>query len=175
MRYLAGTQDHGLTYSDGQPDSLRLLAYCDADWAGDSSDARSTSGVLFMLANSAVQWSSQKQSNVACSSSEAEYIAASEAARENYSLRVFLADVDAAQPEPTPLHIDNQTAIRMALEEGNRGRRKHINVRHHYLREQVAEGFLSLHWIPTADQPADVLTKAVSRAAFMKHQAFIMH
>ena len=175
LRYIAGTLSHGLTYSAGGIQPLRLQAYSDADWAGDASDARSTSGVLFMLANAAVQWVSQKQSNVACSSSEAEYIAASEAARENYHLRVLLADIGAAQPESTLLHIDNQTAMRMALEEGNRGRRKHINVRHHYLREQVAEGYLELQWIPTASQPADVLTKPVDRATFFKHQAFIMN
>ncbi len=70
--------------------------------------------------------------------------------------------------ELTPLLVDNTTAFRMAYEEGNHGRRKHINVKHHYIRESCApeEGFLKIFWIPTAEQQADLFTKALPADRF---------
>jgi hypothetical protein len=79
-----------------------------------------------------------------------------------------------AQPSSTPLNIDNQTAIRMALEEGHQSRRKHINVKHHFLREQVAERMISLRWVPTSEQEADIMTKAVARTQFFHIRALVM-
>ena len=164
-RYLLGTASLTLRYSNDST-GTQLIAYSDADWAGDSSDARSTTGILLKLGGAAVAWSSTKQSSVSLSSSEAEYIAASETAREVVAMRIQLAELGLAQPDPTPLRIDNETAIRMALEEGNHGRRKHINVKHHYIRELVTDGLVVLEWVPTTEQEADLLTKATARTQF---------
>ena len=166
FRYLLGTASFSLRYSNDDSLGSQLVAYCDSDWAGDSSDARSTSGILLKLGGAAVSWSSSKQSNVALSSSEAEYIAAGETAREIVAMRILLAELDEAQPTPTPLRIDSETAMRMALEEGNHGRRKHINVKHHYIRELVTDELVVLEWVPTTEQQADMLTKATSRKQF---------
>jgi hypothetical protein len=165
FRYLKGSASHPLRFSNDSS-GLQLVAFSDADWAGDSADARSTSGILLKLGGAAVSWSSSKQSNVALSSTEAEYIAASETGREIVAMRIQLAELGEAQEAPTPLRIDNESAIRMALEEGNHGRRKHINVKHHYLRELVAEQLVVLEWVPTSEQQADMLTKATSRSQF---------
>jgi len=173
FRYLLATSSLPLRYSLDS-DNTKLAAYSDADWAGDSSDARSTSGSVIKLGGAAVSWESTKQSNVALSSTEAEYIAASETAREVVWFRVLLAEIGKAQAAPTPLRIDNETAIRMALEDGNQGRRKHINVKHHYLRELVTDGFVTLEWVPTAEQQADILTKATSRKQFFAIRELIM-
>lgn len=173
FRYLLATSSLPLRYSIDS-DNTKLAAYSDADWAGDSSDARSTSGSVIKLGGAAVSWESTKQSNVALSSTEAEYIAASETARELVWFRVLLAEIGKAQAAPTPLRIDNETAIRMALEDGNQGRRKHINVKHHYLRELVTDGFVTLEWVPTAEQQADILTKATSRKQFFAIRELIM-
>jgi hypothetical protein len=166
FRYLLGTASLPLRFSNDDSAGSQLVAYSDADWAGDAADARSTSGILLKLGGAAVSWSSTKQSNVALSSSEAEYIAASETAREVVAMRILLAELDTAQAAPTPLRIDNETAIRMALEEGNHGRRKHINVKHHYIRELVTDELVVLEWVPTSEQQADMLTKATSRKQF---------
>ena len=159
LRYLKGTQSLGLKFTDG-PGSLNLTAFSDSDWATDQ--GRSTSGVLLKLGGTAVHWSSNRQDVVAVSSTEAEYIAASEAAKDVHSCRVFLAEIGIAQAESTPLFIDNETAIRMAFEEGNVHRRRHIEVRHHYIRHQTQEGFIQPMWIPTKEQEADIFTKAVT-------------
>jgi hypothetical protein len=130
--------------------------------------------MVLKLSGAAFSWVCQKQSTVAMSSTEAEYVAASEAAREIIHARVLLADMGFAQPSSTPLNIDNQTAIRMALEEGHQSRRKHINVKHHFLREQVAERMISLRWVPTSEQEADIMTKAVARTQFFHIRALVM-
>jgi hypothetical protein len=137
FRYLGGTSTLGPRFSRNRS-GVQLSAFSDSDWAGSASDARSTSGMVLKLSGAAFSWVCQKQSTVAMSSTEAENVAASEAAREIIHARVLLADMGFAQPSSTPLNIDNQTAIRMALEEGHQSRRKHINVKHHFLREQVA-------------------------------------
>jgi hypothetical protein len=171
FRYLLGSASLPLRYSSS---SNKLEAFSDADWAGDATDARSTSGILLKLGGAAVSWSCQKQPNVALSSTEAEYIAASETAREVVWMRTLLAELGEAQAAPTPLLIDNESAIRMALEEGNQGRRKHINVKHHHIRELVTDGLVVLEWVPTSEQQADMLTKATSRKQFFAMRALAM-
>ena len=173
FRYLRGTASLSLRFSsDSNP--LQLIGYSDADWAGDNSDARSTSGCILVLGGAAVSWNSTKQQNVALSSTEAEYMAASEAAREVVWMRTLLSEIGAPQTAPTPLRIDNQTAIRMALEEGNQGRRKHINVKHHFIRELAIDELIHLEWVPTTEQQADILTKAPSHKQFFKLRALVM-
>jgi hypothetical protein len=166
FRYLSGTSSLPLRFSASSSSTLQLTAFSDADWAGDSKDARSTSGIIIKLAGAAIFWSSTKQSNVALSSTEAEYVAASEAAREVVAKRTLLAELQQPQPAPTPLRIDNQTALRMALEDSSHTRRKHINVKHHFLRELVTDRIVTLEWVPTTEQQADMLTKASSRKQF---------
>jgi hypothetical protein len=173
FRYLLGTKDLGLRYARGHG-LVMLSAFSDADWAGSPVDARSTTGMLLKLGGAALSWACQKQSTVSMSSTEAEYVAASETVREIIHARVLLSDLGHAQPDPTPLSIDNQTAIRMALEEGHQARRKHINVKHHFIREQVAERMIELKWVPTTDQEADILTKATTRSQFFHVRALVM-
>jgi hypothetical protein len=175
FRYLAGTKQLGLIFSRSPTPNLVLTAFSDADWAGDEKDARSTTGVVLKLANAAVCWSSQKQGTVALSSSEAEYVAASEAVRDILWARTLLSDLNQTQQHPTPLFIDNTTAIRMAVDESNTGgRRKHINVKHHFLRDQIRDSVIKPEWIATAGQQADVMTKPLDRITFTRMRDLIM-
>ena len=175
FRYLAGTKLLGLVYSPSSSPALVLTAYTDADWAGDDKDGRSTTGVVLKLANAAVSWLSQKQSIVALSSSEAEYVAASEATREILWLRTLLSDIIQPQPNPTTLFIDNTTAIRMATDESScGGRRKHINVKHHFLRDTISTKAIQPEWVETAKQQADIMTKPLDRNTFTRLRDFIM-
>ena len=165
LRYLAGTASLGVTFSY-QPDGLTLYGFSDSDWAADYSSGKSVSGVVFMLAGGPVSWRSTKQTTVALSSSEAEYVAASEAAREVSFLRMLLAELGIAQPNATVLFMDNQTSIKFVEEEGCTPRRKHINVKHHFIREKFMAGIIKPVWIPTAENVADILTKPLPRSSF---------
>lgn len=169
LRYLKGTTGLGIKYSTLAADGDRPVAYSDSDWAGEA-DGASTSGMVIILAGGAVSWSCEKQASIALSSTEAEYIAACEAAREIAWMRILLDEmlILPQDPPPTPLLIDNTAAITMILAENPSGsvRRKHINVKHHYVREQARVGALIPSFIPTEQQLADLFTKPLAVATF---------
>ena len=107
MRYLKGTPNHGLVYS--KKDSKTCVGYSDADWAGDINDRKSTSGYLFKISGAPVSWRSKKQSCVALSSAEAEYMALSSAAQEAVWIRQLTKDLKNGPMAPTVNHEDNQS------------------------------------------------------------------
>ena len=112
MRYLRGTQNYGLLYSkDGSKD---ILGYLDADWAGDVNDRKSTSGYLFHISGAAVSWRSKKQTCVALSTAEAEYMALASAAQEAMWMRQLMTDLKNRPTRATVIYEDNQSAICMA-------------------------------------------------------------
>jgi hypothetical protein len=158
-----------LVFRRNAPEGLTLQGYTDADWASDVNDRKSTSGFAFMLASAAVSWSSKKQASTALSSTEAEYIAAAHATKELVWLRRLLSELGQNQTHPTPLHIDNQSAMAIAKNPKFHDRTKHIEVRYHFLRQKVEEGELALEYVPTGCQVADVLTKGLVRE---KHEGF---
>lgn len=112
LRYLKGTQNHGLLYTKN--DHKNCVGYSDADWAGDVNDRKSTSGYLFKMSGAPVSWKSKKQACVALSTTEAEYMALSSAAQEATWIRQLTKDLQNAQVKPTVIHEDNQAAICMA-------------------------------------------------------------
>jgi hypothetical protein len=141
----------------------------DADWGSDVNDRKSTSGYAFTLAGGAISWSSKKQSAVALSSTEAEYIAGAHAAKEAIWLGRLFNGLQQPSTFPIPLYIDNQSAIAIARNPEFHDRTKHIDIRYHFLRHKVESGELVLDYLPTADQPADILTKGLARE---KHDKF---
>ncbi|XP_059073222.1 secreted RxLR effector protein 161-like [Cryptomeria japonica] len=112
LRYLQGSQNYGLKYS--KTNQFSLVGYSDSDYAGDSTDGKSTSGYLMYLGSALISWRSKKQSVPATSSSEAKYMAAFEATWEILWFRRILEDFQTPQISSTPLFIDNQSAIKMA-------------------------------------------------------------
>jgi hypothetical protein len=174
LRYMAGTRDLKLTFSVNSND-LELTAYSDSDWGNDPTDARSRTGQVLKLGGGPVSWQSRKQSIVALSSTEAEYIAMGETGREVIWLRSLLSELGCAPSRPTPLWVDNRTAIGMALDgNGSHSRRKHINVRHHWIREAISQGIIEPHWISTVNQQADLFTKGLGRIAFERCRSLVM-
>ena len=135
LRYVKGTKDLGLLY--GNNESRECIGYSDADWGGDSDDRRSTSGFLFEIGGTAVTWRSKKQSCVALSTAEAEYMALTGAAQEAVWLRELATELGAEPTKPTVIHEDNQSTIHMARNPQFHGRTKHIGIKYHYIREQV--------------------------------------
>ena len=144
----------------------------DSDWVGSLDDRKSTSGYIFCLGSNVIAWSSKKQKTVALSSAEAEYIAATDAACEAIWLRRLLSDLQQKIEEPTVICCDNMSAIAMTKNPVFHARTKHIELRHHFIRDLVGEGEIQLQFVSTNDQPADVLTKAatVDRMEWFKKQ-----
>jgi hypothetical protein len=112
---------------------MTLHGYIDADWTSDVNDHKSTSGFVFMLAGGAISWSSKKQGAVALSSCESKYIASTHAAKEAIWLRQLLSDLSYGIQLPTPLCINNQSAITIAKNPEFHDCTKHIDICYHYL------------------------------------------
>ena len=143
-----------------------LLCYSDADWAGDQDDRHSTTGNVFMLGGGAISWISKKQSVVALSTAEAEYIALSSATQEVIWLRRLLTDLHLPENGPTKIWEDNQGAIAISKNPVAHGRTKHIDIRHHFVREAVCNKVVDVKYCPTEVMVADIFTKALPRDRF---------
>ncbi|CAI7905761.1 unnamed protein product [Closterium sp. NIES-53] len=163
LRYLQGTPNLGLVYEAGP---IELKGYAYSDYAGDPSTRKSTSGYVFTLLGAAVSWQSKKQPTVALSSTEAEYMALTQGAMEAIWLRRLLAELGHPQPNPTPLFCDNQAAISLSHNAVLHRRTKHIEVKHHFIREAVEMGEVKLTYVSTKAQPADFLTKPLPKDSF---------
>ena len=169
MRYLAGTRDTGIIYKrtgndgDGRP---LLHGYADADWGGDTETRRSTTGYAFVVANGPVSWRSKLQHTVALSTAEAEYLAAGDAAQEALWLRATLAELGFAQEGATVIFEDNQGCIAMTINSGQHQRTKHIDIRHHFLKQLVSDNKVLLSYLPTDAMLADIFTKPLAKPRF---------
>lgn len=173
FRYLKGTLDYGITYGrKGEPRArayyrnLRLEGYSDADWGANPIDRKSISGYAFLIGSGVIAWSSKKQAVVALSSTEAEYMAISYAARHAIWMRTLLAELTFAQEQATKLNADNQSAIALSKDNVHHARTKHIDIRHHFIRECIESDTIALAYVPTDDNMADLFTKALARERF---------
>ncbi|CAI7894742.1 unnamed protein product, partial [Closterium sp. NIES-54] len=166
LAYLADTHDTALELGGGL-ESLELVDYVDADDASDKQNRTSTGGYVFVYGGAAFSWSSQCIKCATLSSTESEYVAATEAGKEGRRLRFLLAEfqqLDAGKP--TFLRVDNKSAITVAEGMGLTGNLKHMERRQAWVQHMVKRGKFSVKYIPTADQPADFLTKALHYTAF---------
>ncbi|KAA0064060.1 Retrovirus-related Pol polyprotein from transposon TNT 1-94 [Cucumis melo var. makuwa] len=164
LRYIKGTLGHGLQFSSQS--SLVLSGYSDADWAGDPTDRRSTTGYCFYLGDSLISWRSKKQSVVSRSSTESEYRALADTTAELLWLRWLLADMGVPQQGPTLLYCDNRSAIQIAHNDVFHERTKHIENDCHFIRHHLLSNTLLLQPVFTTEQPADIFTKALPSTRF---------
>lgn len=174
LRYLKGHK-YALTYRCGV--SVPLLGFADANFAGDLSTRRSTGGYVFMYQGAAISWRSKLQPIVTLSSTEAEYVALCSAVQEVVYLRRLFASIGNLQREATVIYEDNQSAIALAHRDRNMrtDRTKHIDVRYHYIREQIAANTVKLLHVPTESQLADILTKDLEKTRFMQLTTAILN
>jgi hypothetical protein len=162
LRYVHGTIKYAITYRAlGEKGSDKLVGYTDASYA-NATKGRSTSGYIFMLAGGPVSWSSRKQPITATSSSEAEYIAASDGAKQAVWLRHFLHSIQKGSKGPTPFYMDNQSAMKLSDNPVLHSRSKHILIRYHAIRDFINHREINPIYISTTDMLADSLTKAPS-------------
>ena len=168
LKYLKKTRDMMLVYTSND---LVIQGYTDSDFQADRDMLKSTSGSVFTLNGGAIFWRSIKQSSIADSTMEAEYIAASEAAKEAVWLKNFLAELEVVPKmnEPVKLHCDNTGAIENSKEPRSHKRGKHIERKYHLIREIVRRGDVAVMKISTLDNITDPMTKGLSEHVFMKH------
>ena len=164
LRYLKGTIFDGLHFSSHS--SLTLQAYSDADWAGDSTDHRSTTGYCFLLGDSLISWRSKKQMVVARSNTEVEYRALTATTVEFIWLRWLLQDLGVDCSTATKRHCDNRSAIQISHNDVFHERTKHIEIDCHFIRHHLLQGTLTLQSISSQYQLADIFTKPLPLGTF---------
>ena len=162
LRYVKGTLEKKLCYSKSDS-GLWLSGHSDSDWGSSLEDRRSTTGYVFTLNPNGppISWKSKKQTTVALSSCEAEYMALAAATQEALFLHQLLDRF--LQQQSVSIYADNQGTISLASRRATEKRSKHIDIRYHFLREKVASGFLKLIYVPSEDNIADMMTKPCSK------------
>ena len=164
LRYLKGTIGYKIVYQKTQK-GAPLTGFADSNWAGDE-NLCSTSGYVFTFAGGPVSWKSFKQRSHALSSCEAEYYAASLAVAEALWLRLLFAELQAVCKDATVIREDNTGCIRLSKDPCAHTKSKHIHIRHHFIRDHVESGEVTLEYIKTAENIADMFTKVLGRVRF---------
>ena len=166
LRYIKGTRDLKLQYQGNEDKSLLVHAFADADYGGDLETRRSTTGYVFMAFGGPIAWKSRRQPTVALSTTEAEYMATSDATRQAMWIRQILQDLDFDQKQPLVIYNDNTGSVALSRNPVHHDRTKHIAIRHHFIREQVELGTVEILHIPSGENIADILTKPLARELF---------
>lgn len=165
VRYLKGTKDFKLRLSrNGGPNAI--VGYSDADWAENRQDRKSNSGFIFKINGGTVSWACRKQSCVSLSTAEAEFIALSEAVQEAIWLKSLLKDLN--EKQEVTIHEDNQSCLKMLINEKFSNRTKHVATRLHFTRDQIQKGEINCIYCPTENMVADLLTKPLARMRMRK-------
>ena len=171
LKYLRRTKDQFLVYGDQR--DLKVAGYTDASFQTDSDDLKSQTGYVFTVNGGAVVWRSSKQDTTADSTTEAEYIAASEAAKEAVWIRKFIGELGVVPSiaGPITLYCDSTGAIAQALEPRSHNRSKHVLRKYHLIREIIDRKDIVIEKIPSEDNIADPLTKALAQDRHDMHMS----
>ena len=161
LGYLHGTVGYDLRYTSSS--DLTLVGYSDSDWVGSVEDRKSTSGYCLSFGFAMVSWFSRKPSTVALTTTEVEYIATCMATQEAVWLRKLLAGLFGQRLEPTMIHCDNQSCVKMSMNPIQHDRTKHVEMKCHYVQEMVQRRAMELRYFPMDEQIVDVFTKLLGR------------
>lgn len=167
LRYLKHTINYGIFLS--RTSSLSLQVFADADWAGNQHDRTSTSGYIAYLGASPISWSSKKQKTVARSSTEAEYRSVAGAVAEVNWLQNLIKELHISLPTVPTVFCDNVGVTYLCKNPVFHSRMKHIAVDFHFVRNQVQSGSIRVTHLHSADQLADMMTKAQIKILFQQH------
>ncbi|KAK7588126.1 hypothetical protein V9T40_005371 [Parthenolecanium corni] len=171
--YLVHSKELKLTYSHSSVSPI-LECFVDADWAADTTDRKSVSGCAVKLFGNIVLWSSKKQSSIALSSTESEYISLSTFIHDSFVWMVeVLKDFRIVVKFPVVIYEDNQSVISLSANPITSKRSKHIDVRFKYVKEMILDGTIKLEYLSTDKQVADGFTKGLARPKFESFRAML--
>ena len=164
--YLTSSVYDGLIFR--KPRELRSISECDSDYGKDENDRKSISGRINTLGGMITNWSSKKQSTVSLSSTEAEYQALSECAQESMFTKNLVMELT-GEDNRAIIYEDNLGAIYLAKNHQVSGRTKHIDIRHHWLRDLQASKKIDIRYVRSENNSADIMTKNTAKDLYQKH------
>ena len=166
LRYLKGAGGCGILYKQwNDSEGEGIQGFCDADYAANLDNRKSQTGYVFTMFGSAISWKSTLQCVVALSTTESEYIASISAVKESFWTKGIAAEFEVEQSVVT-VHCDNSSALCLARHQTFHERSKHIDVRLHFIRDEVEKGNAKVVKISTLHNPADMFTKALPKEKF---------
>ena len=171
IKYVLITQNKVLHFKvrDNQDRKRIVRGFSDSDWAGDKDDRRSVTGYCIYFMDCLVAWKSRAQKNVTLSSSEAEYVAISEICSEIKFIKMILNFLHVEIEQPIKIYCDNVGAIFMSHNAKSGARTKHIDIKYHFIREQVENGTVEIVFVRSEENDADIFTKNVGKSPFVNH------
>ena len=161
LRYLKGTRGWWLKLGGSQP---QIKGYTDADWGSDQDDQQSIRAYIVKIGCGAVSWKSKKQTCMALSSTEAEYVALCQVVKESVWMVEFLEGLGVSIHNAMMINVNNQGAIALARNPVFHNRSKHIDIQYHFTRGLVRAGKIALNYVPTKEMLVDLLTKPLPRS-----------
>ncbi|GKA27497.1 hypothetical protein Tco_0713665 [Tanacetum coccineum] len=158
FRYVKGTTHLGLWYPKGS--DIEIIVYANSDHAGDYVDCKSTSGIYTFIGCCLTYWFSKKQTALAISTTEAEYISTKKTCQQALWMKQALIDYG-IRLDDIPIMCDNKGAIDLSKNPVQHSHTKHIEIRHHFLHDNVQKGNISIEKLSSEDNIADILTKSL--------------
>ena len=167
LRYLKGSSALKLTYSRStSPD--KFVTYSDADLSGNPDNSRSTGGFAICTGGAATQWGSRLQPHVSLSSTESEYTIASKVGCEIMWMRYFFEEIGYDMSRPSPMLLDNRSALQVAKHPEHQSTMKHVHRAYHWIRDHIDRGLISVSHVPGDLNPADIFTKPLGKFKFTR-------
>lgn len=163
FRYIKGTIHLRLFYTKGT--GVQTIIYADFDHAGDYVDRKSTSGICTFMGCCLTSWFSKKQTALAISKTEAEYVSARKVYQQALYMKQALIDYD-IHLDDIPIMCDNKGVIDLSKNPGQHSRTKHNEIRHHFLHDNVKKGNISIEKVPSQDNIVGILTKHLKKESF---------
>jgi hypothetical protein len=175
LRYLRSTVDLRIRYGPYGQTAGKVIGFSDADYAGDRNDRKSTSGMIFLIGGGPISWRSRKQHAVSTSTTEAEYIALSQCAKQGKWIIQFLNDINQGKyisenHRTIKILGDNTASITLVDQPLVNERSKHIDVAYHYVRDLKKRNLIAVEYVPTKRMLADGLTKPLPKEDFEHHR-----
>lgn len=161
---------YGIHYTLGVP---HIVGFTDSDWAGDVDNRKSTFGFVFCLGFGPITWSCKKQHAHTLSSTEVEYRVVVHASQDILWLRQLMTEFGFPPDCPTVLWCDNQSAIHISCNLVEHQCTKHIELHIHFIRQQIQGGILSLEYIPTDVQVADIFTQPFASPRYLQLRSML--
>jgi hypothetical protein len=170
MNFVMQTKHYGLLVKPivNEKDQWDLMVYSDSDWAGDKECRRSVTGFIIYFLGAPIFWKSRLQKTVSLSSTEAEYYALSEAAKEVKFIIMLLQSIGIEPHLPVIMHVDNVGAIFMAENMSATARTRHVDARYHFIREMIVDNMIKVIFVKTDNNKADIFTKNTSQVIYNK-------